>query len=171
MGGYLVHHGILGQRWGIRRYQNADGTLTEEGKRHQKQLQNDLESGRVNHEQLARELSESGKDNWNKQLNDSINEINNSDYAKRLKEAQQMYAVLENEAMTVNATMGFGAIPIGRGAGELAIRNREFQEYVNRYMAENEDLFASAALKDLGYDDTKAGREFLRKHGIMNWSV
>lgn len=29
----LYHHGIKGQRWGIRRYQNPDGTLTEEGKR------------------------------------------------------------------------------------------------------------------------------------------
>ena len=27
----LYHHGILGQKWGIRRYQNEDGTLTEEG--------------------------------------------------------------------------------------------------------------------------------------------
>lgn len=30
---YLVHHGILGQKWGVRRYQNADGTLTEAGKK------------------------------------------------------------------------------------------------------------------------------------------
>lgn len=29
----LEHHGILGQKWGVRRYQNADGTLTEAGKR------------------------------------------------------------------------------------------------------------------------------------------
>lgn len=29
---YLIHHGIKGQRWGIRRYQNEDGSLTEEGK-------------------------------------------------------------------------------------------------------------------------------------------
>ena len=27
----LEHHGILGQKWGIRRYQNEDGTLTAEG--------------------------------------------------------------------------------------------------------------------------------------------
>ena len=30
----LYHHGILGMKWGIRRYQNKDGTLTEAGKRH-----------------------------------------------------------------------------------------------------------------------------------------
>ena len=28
----LYHHGIKGQKWGIRRYQNEDGTLTTEGK-------------------------------------------------------------------------------------------------------------------------------------------
>ena len=34
----LKHYGILGMHWGVRRYQNADGTLTEAGKRHYAKL-------------------------------------------------------------------------------------------------------------------------------------
>lgn len=30
---YLAHYGVLGMKWGVRRYQNADGTLTAEGRR------------------------------------------------------------------------------------------------------------------------------------------
>lgn len=32
MDNYLVHYGILGQKWGVRRFQNKDGSLTAEGK-------------------------------------------------------------------------------------------------------------------------------------------
>lgn len=34
----LYHHGIKGMRWGIRRFQNKDGTLTEEGAKRKKEL-------------------------------------------------------------------------------------------------------------------------------------
>ena len=29
----ISHYGVLGQKWGIRRYQNKDGSLTEEGRK------------------------------------------------------------------------------------------------------------------------------------------
>ena len=30
---YLIHHGVKGMKWGVRRYQNPDGSLTDKGKK------------------------------------------------------------------------------------------------------------------------------------------
>lgn len=30
---YLIHHGVKGQKWGVRRFQNKDGSLTPKGKK------------------------------------------------------------------------------------------------------------------------------------------
>ena len=38
----LYHHGIKGMKWGIRRYQNADGSLTNAGKKRAERKLNKL---------------------------------------------------------------------------------------------------------------------------------
>ena len=30
---FLEHHGVKGMKWGVRRYQNSDGSLTSAGKK------------------------------------------------------------------------------------------------------------------------------------------
>lgn len=34
----LTHHGVLGMKWGVRRYRNKDGSLTPAGKRHEARI-------------------------------------------------------------------------------------------------------------------------------------
>ena len=38
----LCHHGVKGQKWGVRRYQNKDGSLTPAGKRRAQRDANEL---------------------------------------------------------------------------------------------------------------------------------
>lgn len=55
----LEHHGILGQKWGVRRYQYKDGTLTPAGKRRYKvdSEGNLVEMNRKERKQYAKEES------------------------------------------------------------------------------------------------------------------
>lgn len=49
---YLCHHGIKGQRWGERRFQNLDGTLTNQGKsRYRRGKEYDTERYKIQQEE------------------------------------------------------------------------------------------------------------------------
>lgn len=43
---YIAHHGIKGQKWGIRRYRNRDGSLTAEEKQRRKKLDKFVRRGK-----------------------------------------------------------------------------------------------------------------------------
>lgn len=53
--GELYHHGTKGMRWGIRRYQNKDGSLTPAGKKRYAKLEAEMEKlgGKSNEKKLS----------------------------------------------------------------------------------------------------------------------
>lgn len=54
MDGEIYHHGILGQKWGVRRFQNKDGSLTAAGKQRQKK---ESGSNKLSNEELQKRIS------------------------------------------------------------------------------------------------------------------
>lgn len=62
---YLIHYGIPGQKWGVRRFQNEDGTWTSEGLERRKSL---IETGAPRKE--IRKATKEGKEElkYNKEL-------------------------------------------------------------------------------------------------------
>ena len=71
MNSNLQHHGIKGQKWGVRRFQNKDGSLTLAGKRRQKQ-----DDGPIHEDYSKSHDTKSVKSMSDKELRDRINRLN-----------------------------------------------------------------------------------------------
>lgn len=68
----LYHYGIKGQKWGVRRFQNKDGSLTPAGRKRQKQ--ND--DGPIHEDYSKSHNTKSVKSMSDKELRDRINRLN-----------------------------------------------------------------------------------------------
>lgn len=57
-GTVLIHHGIKGQKWGVRRFQNPDGTLTPAGKRRYAEDSDSYSNHNLSAKDVAKNMSQ-----------------------------------------------------------------------------------------------------------------
>ena len=75
----LQHHGIKGQKWGVRRFQNTDGSLTAEGKKRYSVS---------DYQQAIDKTKTAGKIvNEAKTLNNSIKKVNDPAAERRIRKS------------------------------------------------------------------------------------
>lgn len=78
----LEHHGIKGIKWGIRRYQNYDGTLTDTGK---KRYDKDIQRKQKRYDKKYQKNFVKAYNSAADRINAELPEFNNF-YAKKIKE-------------------------------------------------------------------------------------
>ena len=133
----LYHHGIKGQKWGVRRYQNADGTRTSAGKK--RYFLNKIESVKNNEKAYRNKLSAISKRKY----------IDSSD-AKRFKYRNQSIVARVGKTAAVGvASMLIGDIMNGNINTYKAMNKEQLKkELTKKAIALTAQTVANVSIND-----------------------
>lgn len=180
---YIAHHGILGMKWGVRRYQNSDGTLTPEGRKRYgiveraKDKYSDMSMrGRIKEKQLEMIAVSNDTHSHEKAL-----QLTKPHYAKLVKQIADEYEKSKEYKSYLDSETRLNAyrqemnkkykssditsfdVNDSRKAQELANKRNEMATKASKkrldIWAKHHDDILSTKVKDLGYEDTISNRE------------
>lgn len=180
----LYHHGVKGMKWGVRRYQNKDGSLTPKGKRHYDKM-----TGTDMHKKLQKAYNKSKGGLFGKNYGENVTRVmkeqeeRETNLKKRLSSENKEYAALDNELKKLNKQydntyqkflnevdkhgeskkadkLSLECDRIEKECGRIydkkdAIYNRELKKIGRNYTSDYADR-SVAALMDLGFDKNTA---------------
>ena len=141
---YLMHHGILGMHWGVRRYQNEDGTLTAAGKRRkarmdEKSMKKDVKWAKRHEKSIMKQATKRTKSDMRKYEKGELRDLVKS--TKTGKDSRTyMNAYNRKLASLMNTAMSDVTAPSGRAI---------------RFVAKRGDLGVYMAVADQGYNMDK----------------
>ena len=148
----LKHFGVLGMKWGVRRYQNADGSLTDAGRR--RLAKKDQKWARKNSDKITKKTKKSVQ----RELNSYSNEL------LKLPGARNANGKLS--AQTINAYNKKMAELMSQKTSNLKAPSGRVVSFV----AKRGEIGVFMALSEYGYDPNQfkngvysSGREAYRK--------
>lgn len=134
----LQHHGILGMKWGIRRYQNKDGSLTEAGK---KRYLTDKERRGLKKDTITKDVDSSDADEAikeYKELGKDLLNIHGSDTERKDKAADTGLKALQD----------LGEYGIGM-TGNYYTEDEDTKKSVKSWFLYEDQTFGMAEVADL----------------------
>jgi len=177
----MYHHGIIGQKWGVRRYQNEDGTLTDAGKKRYNSMSDEKLYKTLKKEVRDKRGELYGKANrWEsgKPIGDNSKSIiNASDKKRKQYESSKEYTDWFKKYKKLETKFNKGDYDNDPEKYEKELQDliklkpkknfddvREFaivygkngREYVNDYLNKGGKDMTMSYLKDLGYSDEVA---------------
>ena len=135
----LYHHGIKGQKWGVRRFQNHDGTLTKEGKTRLKYRTRTVNANKTSKD-VDDIISTMTKDEKNKLYLDDdgtyLNFEQGSSVAKRIIKKNENVPVawfdMLEDGSNLNIALGTRSGDEFRGKGHASYCAKKGMEWFNR---------------------------------------
>lgn len=168
---YLAHYGVKGMKWGVRRYQNEDGSLTARGKRHRKKMYAEEARG-MNDDDLRKSVN---RLNLEKQYKDMLSGPGGRTRrleaaSKKAEKGSKLASAISGENSTAaqlakssqgffksasEASRGLDNAKLSKKLGKIDVSHMtdaELRSRINRMQMETR-------YTDLKYEDTVRGRK------------